>query len=150
MNDLIKIKGGAGIMPMLQDRELGYHKTEKALYIGTPAGNVKLCNADDIQKLIDLAEKPEPAGIFYAIYGETTGEEISTAYKAGKAIACKITIGDHNGRIMQLVTDWLSPEENGFTFACFDYPRAFSAEVSGSYWTDITVRNLTPTEEPQT
>lgn len=51
MNDTIKIKGGIGETPELQDRELGYNREEKALYIGTPDGNVKLCSADDIAEL---------------------------------------------------------------------------------------------------
>lgn len=48
MADLIKIKGGTGAVPTLQDREIAYHKDEKALYIGTANGNVRLCGADDI------------------------------------------------------------------------------------------------------
>ena len=45
MNDTIKIKGGDGNVPKLQDRELAYRKDEKALYIGTESGNAKLCDA---------------------------------------------------------------------------------------------------------
>lgn len=46
--DSVQIFGGnkAG-MPALRDRELGYCKDEKALYIGTANGNVRLCGADD-------------------------------------------------------------------------------------------------------
>lgn len=51
MDDTIKIKGGSGETPELQDRELGYNREEKALYIGTPDGNVKLCSADAIAEL---------------------------------------------------------------------------------------------------
>lgn len=54
MADLIKIKGGAGAVPTLQDREIGYSKDEKALYIGTANGNVRLCGADDISGLQTL------------------------------------------------------------------------------------------------
>lgn len=46
MADLIKIKGGSGNVPTLQDKELAYRKDEKALYIGTENGNVKLCDAE--------------------------------------------------------------------------------------------------------
>lgn len=42
MADIIKIKGGSGAVPTLQDRELAYSKDEQALYIGTKNGNVKL------------------------------------------------------------------------------------------------------------
>lgn len=45
MADLIQIKGGNGAVPTLQDRELAYGKDEKALYIGTESGNVKLVTA---------------------------------------------------------------------------------------------------------
>lgn len=47
MADTIQIRAGkkAG-MPTLAVRELGYVTDEKALYIGTASGNVKLCDAD--------------------------------------------------------------------------------------------------------
>ena len=48
MDDTIKIRGGSGKTPELQDKELGYNRDEKALYIGTPEENVRLCGADDI------------------------------------------------------------------------------------------------------
>lgn len=51
MADLIKIKGGSGNVPSLQEKELAYRKDEKALYIGTKEGNVRLCGADDINAL---------------------------------------------------------------------------------------------------
>ena len=47
MADTIRIKGGNGDVPTLQDREIAYRKDEKALYIGTGAGNIRLCGADD-------------------------------------------------------------------------------------------------------
>ena len=46
MADLITIKGGSGDVPKLQPRELAYRKDEKALYIGTEDGNVKLGDAE--------------------------------------------------------------------------------------------------------
>lgn len=52
MNDLIQIKSGAKgdrtEMPDLIENELGFCKDEKALYIGTAGGNVRLCGADDV------------------------------------------------------------------------------------------------------
>ena len=56
MADLIKIKGGSGEVPELEDKELGYSRDEKALYIGTKNGNVKLCGADDVATLQGLIE----------------------------------------------------------------------------------------------
>lgn len=54
MADLIKIKGGKGAVPELQDRELAYSKDGKALYIGTEDGNIRLCGADDIETLTTI------------------------------------------------------------------------------------------------
>ena len=48
MADLIKIKAGSVGVPTLQDKELAYSKDEKALYIGTGTGNVRLCGAEDV------------------------------------------------------------------------------------------------------
>lgn len=42
MADVIKIKGGNGDAPELQERELAYSKDKKALYIGTNGGNEKV------------------------------------------------------------------------------------------------------------
>lgn len=57
MADLIKIKGGSGAVPTLQDRELGYSETEKALYIGTPNGNVRLCGEGDSPDVSEIVAK---------------------------------------------------------------------------------------------
>lgn len=56
MADTIKIKGGSGAVPRLVDREIGYRNDEKALYIGTKEGNVRLCGADDINELKQLID----------------------------------------------------------------------------------------------
>lgn len=46
MNDTIQLRAGdKKNMPALADREPGYVRDEKALYIGTPDGNVKLTEA---------------------------------------------------------------------------------------------------------
>lgn len=52
MADLIRIKGGSGDVPTLQDRELAYSKDEQALYIGTEGENLRLCGAKDVSELI--------------------------------------------------------------------------------------------------
>lgn len=59
MADLIKIKGGSGETPALEDREIAYNKSEKALYIGTPDGNVKLCSAEDMANIVKRLEALE-------------------------------------------------------------------------------------------
>lgn len=56
MADLIKIKSGSGNVPTLQDKELAYRKDEKALYIGTSGGNLRLCGANDISELRQLID----------------------------------------------------------------------------------------------
>lgn len=68
MADTIKIragkKGERENMPALADREIAYERDEKALYIGTPQGNVKLCDADlEARKLTaqKVAAQPELA-----------------------------------------------------------------------------------------
>lgn len=130
MNDLIKIKGGVGETPVLQDRELGYNKTEGALYIGTPEGNVRLCGANDINN----------KGVFYATFGVTTGEEINAALQSGNFVACKLD----NGRVLYLVTDWGTGK--GFTFSSTDYLNVVSVEVDGLYWTEPTYQEFATKE----
>lgn len=55
MADLIKVKSGAlgnrGTMPRLDKDELGYRTDEKALYIGTDAGNMRLCGVNDVEQI---------------------------------------------------------------------------------------------------
>ena len=57
MADLIKIKGGSGDVPTLQEREPAYNKTEKALYIGTDNGNVKVGDEGWETRITTLEEK---------------------------------------------------------------------------------------------
>ena len=57
MADLIKIKGGSGDVPTLQEREPAYSKTEKALYIGTDNGNVKVGDEGWGTRITTLEEK---------------------------------------------------------------------------------------------
>ena len=49
MADVIKIKGGSGNVPALQDRELAVKKNGKQseLYCGINGENVRLCGAND-------------------------------------------------------------------------------------------------------
>lgn len=127
MNDLMKIKGGSGKTPSLQDRELGYNKSEKALYIGTEGGNVRLCGAED-------------KDVFYAIFGVTTGEEVNAAYKAGKVVACKL----ESGRVLYLATDCGTGK--AFTFSSADDLGVMSAKVDGSTWTEPTYHEFVTKE----
>ena len=54
MADLIRIKGGSGNVPILQDREIAYSRDEKALYIGTDDGNVRLGGENDVAMIMEL------------------------------------------------------------------------------------------------
>lgn len=56
MADSIQIKAGNGDVPKLKDREFGYRRDEKALYIGTKDGNVKLCDAETEQRLAEYID----------------------------------------------------------------------------------------------
>ena len=57
MADSITIKSGSlgsrDEMPKLTANELGYRTDEKALYIGTTGGNVKLCDANFTKAYVD-------------------------------------------------------------------------------------------------
>ena len=59
MADLIKIKGGSGAVPALQDREPAYNRDEKSLYIGTPDGNVLVAKASWGVDIESLKGKPD-------------------------------------------------------------------------------------------
>jgi hypothetical protein len=54
MADLIKIKGGSGEVPKLQERELAYSKDNKSLYIGTEGGNEKVGDVAWEQRIANL------------------------------------------------------------------------------------------------
>ena len=58
MADLIKIKGGSGDVPTLQDRELAIKKNgqESELYCGIGGENVRLCGVKDKTLLDTLYE----------------------------------------------------------------------------------------------
>ena len=127
MDDLIKIKGGSGKTPTLQDKELGYNRDEKALYIGTPSGNERLCGAGDTD-------------VFYATFGETAGEAINAAYQAGKLVACKL----ENGRVLYLVNNLGTGKS--FTFSSTDDLIVVSAKVDGSTWTEPTYQEFATKE----
>lgn len=121
MNDSVKIKSGVlngrDVMPNLTENEIAYQREEKALYIGTPDGNVKLCDAG-LENRIKVIED-NPSGVFYAIYGETTVQEIRAAYDAGKAISCKLLNDEDYGRNLWL-TD-VSGEDVFFFSAVYYY-----------------------------
>jgi hypothetical protein len=61
MADSITIKSGAlgdrDTMPRLSVDELGFRTDEKALYIGTKDGNVRLCGVEDAVKLAEISAK---------------------------------------------------------------------------------------------
>jgi hypothetical protein len=59
MADLIQIKGGSGTVPTLQDKELAYSRDEKALYIGTPDGNVLVAKESWGTDIESLKSKPD-------------------------------------------------------------------------------------------
>ena len=71
MADTIQIKAGKKgdreAMPALADRELAYEQDEKALYIGTPDGNVKLCTAQKVAAQAELAAEADLPAVISSI-----------------------------------------------------------------------------------
>ena len=57
MADTILLRAGnKAHMPTLINREIGYCKDEKALYIGTPTGNVKLGGITEAERTAIINE----------------------------------------------------------------------------------------------
>ena len=67
-------------MPNLSDREPAFVRDEKAFYIGTPTGNLKLCEAGTLDKVAELVETVEGLAEELAALGET-GEGQGEALK---------------------------------------------------------------------
>lgn len=145
MSDTIKLKHGKGTVPRLSDNELGYSTDTKELHIGSASGNETLCRAGDNKKIDNHEQRIArlEGKVFYAIYGETNGADIDAALKDGKFVICKVTTGDHTGRMLYLSTDWMTG--NGFTFTNTDANKIIAAEVIGDYWS-ITAYKLVTTE----
>ena len=111
MADSIKIKGGTGNVPKLADRELGYSKDAQALFIGTEKGNVMI------------------GGVFFAIHGETSYNNIKAALNAGKVVACKL----ESGTILWLVKDF----EGSYTFSATDGMQVITVGVTAEGWSAV-------------
>lgn len=63
MADTIQVRAGnKANMPVLADRELAYVKDEKALYVGTPEGNVKILWGD-IEKRLEATRAASVAAL---------------------------------------------------------------------------------------
>ena len=96
MADTIQIRAGnKANMPKLADRELGYVRDEKALYIGTAGGNVKLCDADlegTVNKLGDTVSTLNGTVTELGNTVTTHGETLSAQHQAleGKLTARKV------------------------------------------------------------
>ena len=65
-------------MPTLAIRELVYCKDEKALYIGTEAGNLKLCSAD-LEEAINGKLTASPVAAQAALASDANTSAIVTA-----------------------------------------------------------------------
>ena len=113
MADLIKIKGGNGNVPELQDKELGYRKDEKALYIGTDNGNMRLCGANDKAELktyIDAyieannAKNNETDQLIIAINNQIATLENSVATITAKVADLEEAVANINSRLDAMTT----------------------------------------------
>ena len=120
MADLIKIKGGEGEVPELEERELAYSKDENALYIGTKDGNKKIENSS-------LNEE----NILYINYGVETTEDIQAAINLNKFVIC---IYSDNGTVYFLpLVKRLS--NGGFVFSAISGTTSLYAKVLKGGWT---------------
>ena len=119
MADSIKIKGGTGNVPKLADRELGYSKDAQALFIGTEKGNVMI------------------GGVFFAIHGETSYNNIKAALNAGKIVACKVS-----GSILWLVKDF----EGGYAFSATDDMQVITTGVTAEGWSNVKTETFATQE----
>ena len=87
MADTIQVRAGnKENMPELAQREIAYVKDEKALYVGTPEGNVKILG-DDIAKRLEATRAASVAPLasdadLAAVVNKVN--ELITALKAAK------------------------------------------------------------------
>lgn len=100
MADTIKLMAGnRDGMPTLPDRTPAFVRDEKALYIGTESGNLKLCDADTIQDVQTLKDSittvedsirqlsadklsASPAAALAELGADATLEAVVSAYNA--------------------------------------------------------------------
>lgn len=113
MADLIKIKGGNGNVPELQDRELGYRKDEEALYIGADNENLRLCGAKDkaeLKSYIDAyieannGKNSETDQLIIAINNQIATLENSVATITAKVLNLEESVATINSRLDDMTT----------------------------------------------
>lgn len=120
MADLIKIKGGEGEVPKLEERELGYSIDENALYIGTKDENKKISGDSSYQE-----------NILYIDYGKATIDDIQAAIDLNKFVIC---IYSDNGTVYRLpLVKQLS--NGGFVFSAISGTMSLYAKVLTQGWT---------------
>ena len=120
MADLIKIKGGKGEVPKLEERELGYSIDENSLYIGTKDGNKKISGGSSDQE-----------NILYINYDGATIDDIQTAIQLNKFVIC---IYSYDGTVYFLpLVKRLS--NGGFVFSAISGTTSLYAKVLTQGWT---------------
>ena len=94
--DSLQIRGGSkSTMPTLQDREFGYCKDEKALYIGADGANVKLCDADDPARITALETQTSTLSDSLSDLQTALGEKLTAAPAASQqALASDAALAD--------------------------------------------------------
>ena len=124
MADLIKIKGGEGEVPKLEERELGYSMDENALYIGTKDENKKISGGSSYQE-----------NILYIDYGSKTKEDIQAAINLNKFVICVYSekVGDdkYNLYFLPLVKQL---NNGGFVFSAISGTTSLYAKVLTQGW----------------
>jgi hypothetical protein len=98
MADVVKIKAGSKAkMPKLPDRELGWARDERELYIGTPNGNVSV-TANVRASLSQLVSRMYPVGSLYSSTSSTDPSQLFggtwEVYTGDSSIITDDTTGD--------------------------------------------------------
>ena len=101
MADKIQIRAGnKSGMPTLTDRELAYVRNEKALYVGTPTGNQKLCSGETEGKVSALEQTVATHGSTISEHGNKLTEHGNKITEHGNKLnEYGNTISEHGNAI---------------------------------------------------
>lgn len=119
MPDSLQIRGGnKATMPVLQIREIAYCKDEKALYIGTSGGNVKLCDADDPDRITALetttaTHTAQIGTLETSVEGKLTATPVAAQSELAAQADLAAVITAYNALLAALKAGGIMSEEGG-------------------------------------
>lgn len=119
MADSLQIRGGnKATMPVLQIREIAYCKDEKALYIGTSSGNVKLCDADDPDRIAALetttaTQTAQIGTLETSVAGKLTATPAAAQSELAAQADLAAVIAAYNALLAALKAGGIMSEEGG-------------------------------------